>query len=131
MTAPRASPRSSTSVPRGSPADEAASMTTRCAASAGVALARRELEDLADRLGVALPPEARPGADLLVRTRRGIAWPVEAPLLRAADGWVHPGPPTAWSSFVDMVTALGATWPELEGLTVEEIDREASAWMLP
>jgi hypothetical protein len=106
-------------------------MTTRCTARAGVAVARRELEELADRLGLALPPEARPGADLLVRNRRGIPWPVDAPLLRAGDGWVHPGPPTAWSSFVDMVTALGATWPDLGDLTVEELDREAAAWMLP
>jgi hypothetical protein len=96
-----------------------------------VALARRELSDLADRLGIALPPEARAGADLLVRTRRGVVWPVPAPLVRAADGWVHPGPPTAWSSFVDLVTALGAAWPDLDGLTVDEIDREAEAWLLP
>jgi hypothetical protein len=111
-------------------------MTTRCptpvgAAPVGVALARRELADLAARLDIAVPPEARPGADLLVRSRRGVVWPVPAPLLRAADGWVHPGPPTAWASFVDMVTALGASWPDLEGLTIAEIDREAEAWMLP
>ncbi|HEY3672556.1 MAG TPA: CoA transferase [Acidimicrobiia bacterium] len=111
-------------------------MTTHCpipgeVAHSGVALARRELSDLAGRLGIAVPPEARPGADLLVRARRGVVWPVPAPLVRAADGWVHPGPPTAWSSFVDMVTALGASWPDLDGLTVDEIDREAAAWMLP
>jgi CoA-transferase family III len=104
---------------------------TRCATPVGVALARRELAELAERLGITVPPEARPGADLLVRARRGIAWPVPAPLVRAADGWVHPGPPTAWSSFVDLVTALGASWPDLDGLTVDEIDREAEAWMLP
>lgn len=106
-------------------------MNARCARTAGVALARRELDDIAARLGVALPPEARPGADLLVRTRRGVVWPVPAPLVRAADGWVHPGPPTAWSSFVDLVTAMGATWPDLGALTVDAIDREAEAWMLP
>jgi hypothetical protein len=116
-------------------------MTTRCpipvevahvgVAPVGVALARRELDELADRLGIALPPEARPGADLHVRARRGVVWPVPAPLVRAADGWVHPGPPTAWSSFVDMVSALGASWPDLDGLTIDEIDREAAAWMLP
>ena len=106
-------------------------MTTRCAARVGVALARRELDELADRLGIAVPPEARPGADLLVRAQRGVVWPVPAPLLRVADGWVHPGPPTAWSSFVDLVTAMGASWPDLGGLTVDAIDREAEAWMLP
>jgi hypothetical protein len=106
-------------------------MTMRCAASAGVALARRELDELADRLGIPLPDEARPGADLLARSRRGIVWPVPAPLVPAADGWVHPGPPTAWSGFVDMVTALGASWPDLDRLTVDAIDREAAAWMLP
>ena len=106
-------------------------MTARCTASSGVALARRERDELAARLGVALPTEARPGADLLARSRRGVVWPVPAPLVRAADGWVHPGPPTAWSSFVDLVTAMGATWPDLDHLTVDAIEREAEAWMLP
>jgi CoA-transferase family III len=106
-------------------------MSTRCTTRAGVALARRELDDLAARLGIALPPEARPGADLAVRARQGVPWPVPAPLVVAADGWVHPGPPTAWSAFVDMVTAMGAPWPRLDELTVDAIDREAAAWMLP
>jgi hypothetical protein len=106
-------------------------MTTRCAARAGVALARRELDELAARLGIALPAVARPGADLFVRAERGIVWPVPAPLLRAADGWMHPGPPTAWSSFVDMVTAMGAEWPIIDGLTVADLEHEAAAWMLP
>jgi crotonobetainyl-CoA:carnitine CoA-transferase CaiB-like acyl-CoA transferase len=30
-----------------------------------------------------------------------------------------------------MVTALGASWPDLGALTVDEIDREAAAWLLP
>jgi len=106
-------------------------MTTRCAARPGVALVRRELDELADRLGMRLPPEARAGADLAVRARRGIPWPVPAPLVRTADGWVHPGPPTAWSSFVDMVAALGASWPVLDTLTADEVDAEAAAWLLP
>jgi hypothetical protein len=106
-------------------------VTTRCAARAGVALARRELDDLAARVGIALPPEARPGADLAVRARRGGPWPVPAPLLPTADGWVHPGPPTAWSGFVDLVTALGAQWPRLDELTADAIEREAAAWLLP
>jgi hypothetical protein len=94
-------------------------------------VARRELDDLADQLGIVVPAEARAGADLAVRARRGIVWPVPAPLVRAADGWVHPGPPTAWSSFVDMVSAMGARWPHLDDLTVDAIDAEAAAWMLP
>ncbi len=106
-------------------------MRLRCANRVGVALARRELDDLAAQLGLPLPLEARPGADLAVRSRRRIVWPVDAPLLRTADGWVHPGPPTAWASFVDMVTALGASWPVLDTLTSDEIDAEAAAWMLP
>ncbi len=106
-------------------------MTTRCASRTGVAIARRELDELAARLCIALPPVARPGADLAVRTRRGRPWPVPAPLLRTADGWVHPGPPTAWSSFVDMVTAMGASWPVLDALTTDQIDAEAAAWMVP
>jgi hypothetical protein len=106
-------------------------MTTRCVARTGVAFARRELDDLADRLGTTLPPEARPGADLAVRARRGDVWPVPAPLVRVADGWVHPGPPTAWASFVDMVTAMGARWPDLDHLTVDAVDAEAAAWLLP
>lgn len=106
-------------------------MTTHCAPHPGVALARRELAELAEQLGIPLPAEARPGADLWTRARRGIVWPVDAPLVRVADGWVHPGPPTAWSSFVDMVTALGASWPDLGGLTADAIDSEAEAWLLP
>jgi len=106
-------------------------MTTRCAARSGVALARREIDELAERLGIATPVEARPGADLAVRARKGITWPAPAPLLRAADGWVHPGPPTAWREFTVMAEALGASWPDLTGLTVDALESEAAAWMLP
>jgi hypothetical protein len=106
-------------------------VTTRCVARSGVALARRELDDLAGRVGIAVPSEARPGADLAVRARRGDPWPVPAPLLPTADGWVHPGPPTAWSAFVDMVTAMGARWPRLDELTADAIEQEAAAWLLP
>jgi hypothetical protein len=106
-------------------------MSARCATPTGVAVARRELDELATRLGLPVPAAARPGADLLVRSRRNVVWPVPAPLVRASDGWVHPGPPTAWSSFVDMVTAMGARWPDLGDLTVDAIDREAAAWMVP
>lgn len=106
-------------------------MSTRCAARAGVALARREVDELSARLGVATPPEARPGADLAVRARKGIVWPAPAPLLRAADGWVHPGPPTAWREFTVMAEALGASWPDLTSLSADALEAEAAAWMLP
>jgi hypothetical protein len=106
-------------------------MSTRCATRTGVALARREIDDLAERLGIPTPPEARPGADLAVRARTGIAWPAPAPLLRAADGWVHPGPPTAWREFTAMAETLGAAWPDLTGLTTDALEGEAAAWLLP
>ena len=109
-----------------------------CTARTGVATALRAVEALADRLGRALPPEARPGADLWERSRRREAWPARAPLLRTADGWVHPGPPTAWSAFTDMAVTLGApvptadrAFPDLTGLTADAVDAEAAAWLLP
>ncbi len=104
----------------------------------GVATARAELEALAAGLGVALPPEARPGADLWARAVDRLPWPASAARLPTADGWVHPGPPTAWSAFCDMVIALGAppappgvAFPDLHALTNDMIDAEAGAWMLP
>ncbi len=105
---------------------------------AGVATARRVLVDLADRLGLVFPPEARPGADLWARTVDRLGWPGPAPLLRTADGWVHPGPPTAWAAFTDMAVALGAPapgpgacLPGVATLSAETVDAEAGAWMLP
>jgi CoA-transferase family III len=105
---------------------------------AGVATARAVLVDLADRLGLVLPPEARPGADLWARTVDRLEWPGPAPLLPTADGWVHPGPPTAWTAFTDMAVALGAPppgpgarLPEVTTLRAESVDAEAGAWMLP
>ena len=110
----------------------------RCTARVGVATARRAVEALAERLGRPLPPEAAPGADLWARSRRGEEWPGPAPLLRTADGWVHPGPPTAWSAFTDMVVTLGAAvpagdraWPDLTGLATDAVDAEAAEWLLP
>lgn len=106
----------------------------------GAAIAHAAVAHLAERLGLRLPPEARPGADLWVRAVDGLPWPAPAPLLPTADGWVHPGPPTAWSSFTEMVLALGAlprrdpaaaTFPDLRSLTAETLDAEAGAWMLP
>jgi hypothetical protein len=115
-------------------------MTARCGErmATGVALARRELAHLAARLDLVVPAEARIGADLAARTRRRLPWPPPAPLLRAADGWVHPGPETTRPAFLDMVEALGAPppapgerWPRLDMLAVDRIDAEAAAWLLP
>ena len=82
--------------------------------------------ELADVLGIAALDAARPGAVGL------LAPPV---LLRAADGWVHPGPPTVWPDFTAMVRSLGAgpgePLPDVANLAAEAIDREAGAWMLP
>jgi hypothetical protein len=117
---------------------ERGDMTIACTGNVGVAVARQGVQELSSRLGVPLPMEARPGADLWARGTARHAWPAPAPLLRAADGWVHPGPPTAWGAFADMAMALGApapvagtAFPNLGGLAVEAVDAEAAAWMLP
>jgi hypothetical protein len=49
-------------------------------------------------------------------------------LLRTADGWVHPGPPTVWDDFTTMVDSLGG---DLSNLTAEAVDAEAGAWGIP
>ena len=84
-----------------------------------VAIARRAVRELCEALG--LPPiaVARPGAVGLLPP------PV---LLRAADGWVHPGPPTAWDDFAALVLSLGG---DLSVLSAEAVDAEAGEWMLP
>jgi len=112
-------------------------MTRTSAAPNGIAVARAAVDGLAARLGLPLPPEARPGADLVVRSRQHEPWPARPPLLPTADGWVHPGPPTAWDDFVAMATALGAPpggdrrFPDLRALRAEDVDAEAGAWQLP
>jgi CoA-transferase family III len=104
----------------------------------GLVLAHAVVRELGETLG--LPPlaEARPGADLWMRLREGAPLPPRAPLLRAADGWVHPGPPTAWSAFTDLAIALGAPVPAQEAplpdvsmLAAEAVDAEAGAWLVP
>jgi hypothetical protein len=59
-------------------------------------------------------------------------------LLRAADGWFHPGPPTAWADFTAMAVALGARppvapddLPDVSPLALDALDAEAAAWLLP
>jgi hypothetical protein len=116
-------------------------MTRTTAPASGIAVAHRAVDALAERLGLPLPAEARPGADLAARTAAGLAWPERAPLLRAAEGWVHPGPTTAWADFTALVASLGAPLPAHGGtgdrlpdvsmLGAEAIDAEAGAWHLP
>ena len=104
----------------------------------GVAVARDAVIELCSALDLPTLPEARPGADLLVRARRGLPFPEQGTLLRAADGWVHPGPPTAWELFTTMAVSLGAPapppgelLPDVSGLPAEKIDAEAGEWRLP
>jgi hypothetical protein len=112
-------------------------MTTRVAARSGPAIARQALADLAARLDLGLPEVALPGADLLARSTAGLPWPEHARLLRAADGWVHPGPSTAWPDFRALAESLGARadpasgLPDVSDLSAEVIDAEAGAWLLP
>ncbi|HXY91208.1 MAG TPA: CoA transferase, partial [Acidimicrobiia bacterium] len=94
-------------------------MSTVTAREPGVAVARRAVRELCDALGVPLLTPARPGAVGLLEP------PV---LLRAADGWVHPGPPTVRPEFDAMVASLGG---DLSTLPAEVVDAEAGAWMLP
>jgi len=113
-------------------------MTIDVSPRIGAATAHVALLELSDRLGVPLPTAARPGADLWARAVDGRPWPAPALMIPTADGWIHPGPPTAWSAFADMVVAMGATparddaiVPDLRGFAAEAIDAEAGAWMLP
>jgi hypothetical protein len=85
----------------------------------GVAIARRAARALCDALGIPLIRPARPGSVGLLPPPR---------LLRTADGWVHPGPPTAWDDFTAMVDSLGG---DLSTLTAEAVDAEAGAWRIP
>jgi len=84
-----------------------------------LAVARRALDALSAALGIETPRTARPGVVGL------LPHPM---LLRTADGWVHPGPPTAWADFWTMVSTLGG---DLSTLAAETVDAEAGEWMLP
>ncbi|MEX1006918.1 MAG: CoA transferase [Acidimicrobiia bacterium] len=94
-------------------------MTALTTREPGVAIARRAARELCDALGIPLLRPARPGSVGLLPP------PI---VLRAADGWVHPGPPTAWDDFTAMVDALGG---DLSTLAAEAVDAEAGAWRLP
>jgi CoA-transferase family III len=85
----------------------------------GVAVARRAASELCDALGLPLLRPARVASVGLLPPPR---------LVRVADGWVHPGPPTAWADFETMVASLGG---DLSVLSAETIDAEAGEWMLP
>jgi len=100
--------------------------------------ATEAVRDLVGRLGFDPPPEALPGADLVVAAELGLELPAPGRLLRAADGWFHPGPPTAWADFTAMAQSLGASrasasdgLPDVSMLTVDALDAEAAAWFLP
>ncbi len=94
-------------------------MSTVVTREPGVAIARRAARELCDALGLPLLPPARPGSVGLLQP------PL---LLRAADGWVHPGPPTAWADFDAMLASLGG---DISALSAEAVDAEAGEWMLP
>jgi hypothetical protein len=92
---------------------------------------------LAD-LEIATPSEALPGADLVVAAEQRRVLPEPGRLLRAADGWFHPGPPTVWADFTAMAVALGARppvapdqLPDVTALTIDALDAEAASWLLP
>jgi hypothetical protein len=98
------------------------------------------VRELVGRLGLDAPFEARPGADLVVAEEQGRDLPEPGRLLRAADGWFHPGPPTTWDDFTAMAVALGAPvgtqpegerLPDVSGLRIDALDAEAAAWRLP
>src|SRR4051812_7624762 len=84
------------------------------------------------------PPEAFPGADLMAAAAQGRDLPQAGRLLRATDGWFHPGPRTAWGDFTAMAASLGVPAPRAPGvlpdismLSVDVLDAEAAAWLLP
>ena len=112
-------------------------MSTPVASRSGIGVAHRALVDLVARLDLPLPAVARPGADLCARARAGDRRPARARLLRTADGWVHPGPVTAWPDFRALAVSLGARdtaadpLPDVSMLAAEAIDAEAGAWWLP
>jgi hypothetical protein len=112
-------------------------MTTTTSVAA-VVTADRVTRELCDALHIPVFAEARPGADLWTRARRSLPFPPPGTLLRAADGWVHPGPPTLWSSFRAMAESLGAPppaagaeLPDISSLSAETVDAEAGVWRLP
>jgi hypothetical protein len=104
----------------------------------GIAIARDAMRALCEALDLPTPPEARPGADLLVRLQHDLPLPAAGTLLRAADGWVHPGPPTVWDMFTALAVSLGAPaprdgqrLPDVSALPAGLIDAEAGEWRLP
>jgi hypothetical protein len=112
---------------------------------AAVAIADAAVRELCDALGLPMIDAARPGAPGLMAP--GV-------LLRAADGWVHPGPPTARQDFAVMIESMRLAsplpssvlasprheiraretpegLPDVSSLSAEAIDREAGEWQLP
>jgi hypothetical protein len=127
-----------TTTARTTPATDAVRSTGAAGAGrSGIALAATAVRELCEALELPALPEARPGAELLARARAGLPAPPPV-LLPAADGWVHPGPPTRWDDFTAMAVALGAappragrSLPDLRSLPAEVVDAEAGVWRLP
>jgi hypothetical protein len=94
-------------------------VSTTATREPAVSVARRAARELCDALDLPLLVPARPGS---------VGWLPPPRLLRAADGWVHPGPPTAWDDFAVMLESLGG---DLAALTAEAVDAEAGVWRLP
>jgi hypothetical protein len=94
-------------------------MSTTATREPAVAVARRAARELCDALDLPLLTPARPGS---------VGWLPPPRLLRTADGWVHPGPPTAWDDFALMVETMGG---DLSALAAEAVDAEAGLWRLP
>jgi hypothetical protein len=105
---------------------------------AAVAIADAAVRELCDALDLPMINAARPGAPGLMAP--GV-------LLRASDGWVHPGPPTAWPDFITMISVLASPddlhggsgtpkrdargLPDVSRLSAEVVDHEAGEWQLP
>ena len=111
---------------------------------AAVAIADAAVREMCEALGLPMIDAARPGAPGLMAP--GV-------LLRASDGWVHPGPPTAWPDFAVMIESMRLAslpssvlayprheiraretpngLPDVSWLSAEAIEREAGEWQLP
>jgi CoA-transferase family III len=94
-------------------------VSTTATREPAVSVARRAATELCEVLDLPLLVPARPGS---------VGWLPRPRLLRAADGWVHPGPPTAWDDFAVMLESIGG---DLSALSAEAVDAEAGAWRLP
>ena len=100
--------------------------------------ARRRRATCARRSTCRSSPRRAPAPTSTCAPAAGLPFPPPGRLLRAADGWVHPGPPTVWDTFTAMAISLGAAppatpgdLPDLRALPAEVVDAEAGDWRLP